>query len=70
MTKKLFKKIKKKKRVLLDMSCSLIHHGHIRLIKKAAKYGDLIISLTTDKDLKNLRKYNQNYVFLTGKKFY
>ena len=38
------------------MSCSLIHHGHIRLIKKAARYGDLIISLTTDKDLKKFKK--------------
>ena len=54
--KKYKKKIKRKKRVLLDMSCSLIHHGHIRLIKKAARYGDLIISLTTDKDLKKFKK--------------
>ena len=63
MTKKLFEKIKKKKRVLLDMSCSLIHHGHIRLIKKAAKYGDLIISLTTDKDLKKFKKIQPELCF-------
>ena len=37
------------------MSCSIIHHGHIRLIKKAAKYGDLIVSLTSDKDLKKFK---------------
>ena len=37
------------------MSCSIIHHGHIRLIKKAAKYGDLIISLTSDKELKKFK---------------
>jgi glycerol-3-phosphate cytidylyltransferase len=43
------------KKVLLDMSCSIIHHGHIRLIKKAAKYGDLIISLTSDKELKKFK---------------
>ena len=42
-------------KVLLDMSCSIIHHGHIRLIKKAAKYGDLIISLTSDKELKKFK---------------
>ena len=42
--KKYKKKIKRKKRVLLDMSCSLIHHGHIRLIKKAARYGDFILN--------------------------
>ena len=38
------------------MSCSIIHHGHIRLIKKAARYGYLIISLTSDKDLKKFKK--------------
>lgn len=38
------------------MSCSIIHHGHIRLIKKAARYGDLIVSLTSDKDLKKFKK--------------
>lgn len=55
--KKIIKKsINKKKKVLLDMSCSIIHHGHIRLIKKAARYGDLIVSLTSDKDLKKFKK--------------
>jgi cytidyltransferase-like protein len=44
------------KNVLLDMSCSLIHHGHVRIIKKASKYGKLIISLTTDSDLKKYKK--------------
>jgi len=55
--KKIIKKsFNKKKKVLLDMSCSIIHHGHIRLIKKAARYGDLIVSLTSDKDLKKFKK--------------
>lgn len=54
--KKIIKKSLSKKKVLLDMSCSIIHHGHIRLIKKAARYGDLIISLTSDKDLKKFKK--------------
>jgi len=53
MKKKISSSLKKK--VLLDMSCSIIHHGHIRLIKKAAKYGDLIVSLTSDKDLKKFK---------------
>lgn len=56
MKKIISKSLKKRKKVLLDMSCSIIHHGHIRLIKKAAKYGDLIISLTSDKDLKKFKK--------------
>ena len=33
------------------MSASIIHHGHVRLIKKAAKFGKVIIALTTDKSL-------------------
>ena len=52
-------KIKKKtklKNVLLDMSCSPLHHGHIRLIKKASRFGKVIISLTTDKDLIKYKK--------------
>ena len=56
---KIYKKLKKsKKNILLDMSCSLIHHGHIRLIKKASKYGNLIIALTSDKELKKHKKIN------------
>ena len=33
------KKNKKSKRILVDMSCSFIHHGHIKLLKKAKKLG-------------------------------
>jgi len=54
---------KKRKKVLLDMSCSIIHHGHIRLIKKAAKYGDLVISLTSDKDLKKFKNIHPELSF-------
>ena len=39
------------------MSCTLIHHGHIRLIKKAKSYGDIIIGLTTDKQIKKFKGY-------------
>ena len=38
------------------MSCTLIHHGHIRLIKKARKYGKVFIALTSDKEIKNKKK--------------
>ena len=30
------------------MSCTLLHHGHIRLLKKAANLGKVIVALTTD----------------------
>jgi glycerol-3-phosphate cytidylyltransferase len=55
--------LKIRKKVLLDMSCSIIHHGHIRLIKKAAKYGDLVISLTSDKDLKKFKNIHPELSF-------
>tara|TARA_B100000927_G_C16205525_1_gene365379 strand:- start:223 stop:615 length:393 start_codon:yes stop_codon:yes gene_type:complete len=46
-----------KKKIMVDMSSTLIHHGHIRLIKKARKYGDIIIGLTTDKQIQKFKGY-------------
>ena len=37
-----------KKRILVDMSATIIHHGHIRLLKKAKKLGYVIVALTSD----------------------
>ena len=48
------------KRILVDMSAVLIHHGHIRLLKKAKKYGEVIVALTTDKEIKKEKKLYQN----------
>ena len=46
-------KNKKKLNVMVDLSATLIHHGHIRLLRKAfRKYGKLIIALTTDIEVK------------------
>ncbi len=39
------------KRVMVDMSATLIHHGHIRLLKKASEYGDVVVGLTTDDEI-------------------
>ena len=50
------KKGKKVKRVLVDMSCTLFHHGHVRLIKKAKKYGKVYVALTSDEDIKKQKK--------------
>ncbi len=41
----------RRKNILVDMSASLIHHGHIRILKKASKYGKVIVALTSDKEL-------------------
>ena len=49
------------KRILVDMSAVLIHHGHIRLLKKAQKYGEVIVALTTDKEIKKKKKFTGNF---------
>ena len=45
------------------MSASIIHHGHIRLLKKASKYGKVIVGLTTDSDLKKFKNFNKKIKF-------
>ena len=47
----------KNKNILLDMSATIIHHGHVRLINKAAKLGNVIIALTIDKEIKKYKGY-------------
>jgi len=38
------------------MSCSLIHHGHIKLLKKAKKLGNVYVALTSDREIKKYKK--------------
>ena len=45
------------KRILLDMSATIIHHGHVRLIKNAKKLGKVIIGLTRDSEIKKYKGY-------------
>ena len=48
---------KTKKRILVDMSVTILHYGHIRLLKKAAAYGKVIVGLSSDKDIKKFKGY-------------
>jgi cytidyltransferase-like protein len=48
---------KKNKKVLVDMSASILHHGHINLLKKASKFGDVIVALTRDVQIKKKKGY-------------
>jgi cytidyltransferase-like protein len=63
------------KNILVDMSATLIHHGHIRLLKKASKFGKVIVALTTDKEIKKSKGYtpelnfNQRKEILLGIKY-
>jgi len=45
------------KRIMVDMSATLLHHGHIRLLKNAKQYGYLIVALTRDEEIKNKKGY-------------
>ena len=47
-----------KKKILVDMSATLIHHGHIRLLKKAHNFGEVIVALTRDSEIKKYKGYN------------
>ncbi len=44
------------KKIMVDMTADIIHHGHIRLLKKASKIGKVIVALTTDKEVKKNKK--------------
>ena len=46
------------KKVLVDMSMTLIHHGHIRLLEKASRLGKVILALTTDEEIKKFKGYD------------
>jgi|TARA_B100001093_G_C26494065_1_gene870315 glycerol-3-phosphate cytidylyltransferase len=43
--------------VMVDMSATLLHHGHIRIIKEAAKHGKVIIALTSDEEIIKFKGY-------------
>ena len=40
-----------RKRIMVDMSLTAVHHGHVRLLKKAYQLGDVIVALTSDKEI-------------------
>lgn len=46
-----------KKRILVDLSATILHHGHIRLLKKASKKGQVFVALTSDKEIKKKKGY-------------
>tara|TARA_B110000014_G_scaffold197487_1_gene146566 strand:+ start:59 stop:463 length:405 start_codon:yes stop_codon:yes gene_type:complete len=52
-----------KKKVLVDMSFTIPHHGHIRLIKKANKLGNVIVALTSDSEIKKKKGYKPELDF-------
>ena len=57
----------KKKRILVDMSATIIHHGHVRLLKKASRYGKVIVALTRDIEIKKNKGYYPELNFKSRK---
>ena len=48
--------MKKNKTVYIGLSADGIHHGHMSLLEKARKYGDITIGLLTDKAITTYRR--------------
>ena len=51
------------KRIMVDMSATLLHHGHIRLLKKAKEFGYVIVALTTDEEIIKCKGYKSELSF-------
>lgn len=52
---------------MVDMSATLIHHGHIRLLKKAAALGDVVVALTSDDEVRTKKGYQPELSFAERK---
>ncbi|MDO9366612.1 MAG: adenylyltransferase/cytidyltransferase family protein [Methylotenera sp.] len=50
-------KVNSPKRIMVDMSATLVHHGHIRLLKAAKALGTVIVALTTDDEIRTKKGY-------------
>jgi len=51
------------KRVMVDMSATLLHHGHVRLLRQASLHGRVIVALTTDAEVQQAKGYTPELSF-------
>tara|TARA_B100000809_G_scaffold179602_1_gene177207 strand:- start:854 stop:2194 length:1341 start_codon:yes stop_codon:yes gene_type:complete len=52
------------KRVMVDMSATILHHGHVRILEKAKELGDqVVVALTTDEDVRRFKGYEPELNF-------
>ena len=51
------------KRVLVDMSATILHHGHVRLLAKASEYGQVVVALTADSEIFSKKGYTPEIAF-------
>ncbi len=52
-----------KPRVLVDMSATLLHHGHTRLLASAAQIGCVVVGLATDEEIERTKGYTPELSF-------
>ena len=52
-----------RKRIMVDMSATLIHHGHIRILRRAKELGTVIVALTTDEEILKNKGYTPELAF-------
>ena len=45
--------------VFVPMAADIFHHGHINILLKAKKYGNVVVGLMTDAGIKSYKKKNQ-----------
>ena len=50
---------KSKKKVSVVFAADILHGGHINILSNAAKYGDVIVGLLTDKAITSYKKLPQ-----------
>jgi glycerol-3-phosphate cytidylyltransferase len=49
--------------IMVDMSATLFHHGHVRLLQKASELGRVIVALTTDDEVNEKKGYTPELSF-------
>ena len=54
--------------VFIPMSADFLHHGHINLLQKAKKYGNIIVGLMTDAGIKSYKKKSPYFSYKLRKK--
>ena len=66
--------MKKNKTVYISLAADIIHSGHLNIIKRAHKYGDVIVGLMTDKAITEFKSiplinYEQRYSIIKNIKY-
>lgn len=50
-------------RIMVDMSATLLHHGHIRILRFAKQRGTVVVALTTDDEILSKKGYHPELDF-------